>query len=72
MTRQIYAGPIETATEEDCEIPDDWYFVFRVHDQGHINQLLERNERWHRGLLQFPSNVRTRFVISVDVGPHDR
>jgi hypothetical protein len=72
ITREIYSGQVESAAEEDREIADDGYFVIRVGDAGRMEQMLERSDRWHRRLLELPGNVRSRFILDVDVVAHDR
>ena len=66
MTTELFPGEIALETRVDPEIADDLYLVFEVRASGSIDEIVARDEQWHRRLLSIARNWPGLFRLSID------
>jgi len=65
VTREIFPGEVRVYDAEDPEIPGDRYQVFEVTAEGPADEVLTRDEQWHRRLCQLPDRIPGRYRLSI-------
>jgi hypothetical protein len=65
LTREIFPGEVRVYEAEDPEIPGDRYHVFEVTADGPVDQVMTRDEQWHRRLCQLPDRIPGRYRLSI-------
>ncbi len=65
LTREIFPGEVRVYDAEDPEIPGDRYQVFEVTAEGPADEVLTRDEQWHRRLCQLADRIPGRYRLSI-------
>lgn len=65
LTRETFPGEVRVYEAEDPEIPGDRYHVFEVRAQGPVEDVMTRDEQWHRRLCQLPDRIPGRYRLSI-------
>lgn len=65
LTREIFSGELRVYEAEDPEIPGDRYQVFEVTAEGTVDEVMTRDEQWHRRLCQLPDRIPGRYRLSI-------
>jgi hypothetical protein len=68
LTREIFPGEVRVYEVEDPEIPGNRYHVFEVSTEGPVDEVMARDELWHRRLCQLPNRSPGRYRLSIVTG----
>lgn len=66
VTEQLFPGEMRARVKNDPEIPDDLYFVFAVRAVGDIDDLVARNDQWHRRVVKIEDARHGLFRLAID------
>lgn len=66
FTTELFPGDMSVETRVDPEIPDDLYLVFEVSATGSVDEIVARDEQWHRRLLSVARPWPGLFRLSID------
>lgn len=66
FTRELFPGAIGVDVRVDPEIPDDLYFVFEVAAVGNFEDIVQRDEEWHRRSVAVARHWPGLFRLSID------
>lgn len=66
FTKEIFPGELEIREEDDPEIPGVGYVVLSVTAQGSVEEVVARNDRWHRELRGSSLRRPELFRLSID------
>ena len=65
LTREIFPGEVRVFEVEDPEIPGDRYHVFEVRAEGSVDDVMPRDEEWHRRLCELRDRIPGRYRLSI-------
>lgn len=65
FTAELFPGEMTVEMRVDPEIPDDLYLVFEVDCTGSVDQIVARDEQWHRRLGSLARKWPGLFCLSV-------
>ena len=66
-TREIFGDDFRVVVEEDAEIPDNRCLVFEVKTRGEVDEVLVKQNEWHRRCGRLAWESARFFRISVDI-----
>ena len=65
LTREIFPGEVRVYESEDPEIPGDRYHVFEVRAEGPVDDVMTRDEQWHRRLCELRDRTPGRYRLAI-------
>lgn len=65
FTAELYPDGMVIKVRNDPEITDDIYFVFHVVDSGSEDDIVARDNEWHRRLRQVVDRQAELFCLSI-------
>jgi hypothetical protein len=66
FTADLFPGEMQVRVKNDPEIPDDLYYVFAVRGTGTVDELVARNDQWHRHVMRTEGHRHGLFRLAVD------
>lgn len=66
ITREIFGSHFSSAVAEDHEFAGDKHLEFRIIDNGILNDVLGRNDAWHRRVAAMPANPGGTFRLVIE------
>lgn len=66
FTSELFPGDLAVEIRVDPEIADDLYFVFEVRATGSLEEIVARDEQWHRRLVSIGRDWPGLFRLSID------
>ena len=66
FTAELFPGGMEIRVKNDPEIPDDLYFVFAVRATGSVDDIVARNDQWHRCVARTEGKWHGLFRLAID------
>jgi len=67
LTRDLFGEDFRITIEQDPEIGNWFDVVFSVQADGTMDEILEKNTLWHRGLPHATAGAGGAFCLSIDV-----
>lgn len=66
FTAELFPGELKIRVKNDPEIADDLYFVFAVRATGDVDDIVCRNDLWHRRVMQIEAKRHGLFRLAID------
>jgi hypothetical protein len=66
FTGDLFPGEWAVKVKNDPEIPSDLYFVFAVRAAGTIDDVVARNDQWHRSVVGVEGKRHGLFRLAID------
>lgn len=67
FTAELFPGEICVRVKNDPEILTDLYFVFAIRASGDIDDLVARNDQWHRRVMRTEGSRHGLFRLAIEV-----
>ena len=67
-TAEIFGGDVRVVVEEDAEIAGDRYLLFEVKARGDVDEVVKKENEWHRRCARFGWESARFFRLGVDIG----
>lgn len=66
FTAELFPGEICVRVKNDPEILTDLYFVFAIRASENIDDLVARNDQWHRRVMRTEGRRHGLFRLAID------